>query len=175
MPNENPKVIVLSEQLRGKSFELTEEKYTVGRNEDCDIYIADPTISGHHCSFVKEEQGGYKLVDEGSTNGSRVNGVKVDSQKLANSDIVQAGAIEMLYDSKHKADAAAASTQTGINLESTAGTTSVMDVPNFSPFAAQKGSNDNSKLFVYGLTGFIIVLAAAVVIVLALLVLSLIS
>lgn len=175
MPSENPKIIVLSEQLRGKSYELTGEKYTVGRSEDCDICIADPTISGHHCSFVRDENGGYKLVDEGSTNGSRVNGVKVDSQKLVNSDIVQVGAIEMLFDSKEKSDTAAASTKTGINLENTAGTTTVMDVPNFSPFASQNAAKGNNKLFTYVMAAVIGVLVLSVVIVLALLVTRLLN
>ena len=163
MADKAPKIIVLSEQLRGKSFELTKDKYTIGRNDDCDICVPDPTVSGHHSSLVRDDDGGYSLVDEGSTNGSRVNGVRADTQKLVNSDIVQVGAIEMLYDSKQKGDAAAASTQTGINLENTAGTTTVMDVPNFSPFAAQKGAGGGSnKMFTYIMAGIIVILVVAV-------------
>jgi predicted component of type VI protein secretion system len=97
----NPKLIVLSEQLRGKSFELTEETCTVGRTEACGVCIPDATISGHHCTLVRLSNGSYGVRDEGSTNGTRVNGVKMtgeDVQPLVHSDILQVGGVEMLFD-----------------------------------------------------------------------------
>lgn len=96
-----PKLIVLSEQLRGKSFELTDETCTVGRTEACGVCIPDPTISGHHCTLVRLSNGSYGVRDEGSTNGTRVNGVKMegeDVQPLVHSDILQVGGVEMLFD-----------------------------------------------------------------------------
>jgi len=96
-----PKLIVLSEQLRGKSFELTEETCAVGRTEACAVCIPDPTISGHHCTLVRLSNGSYGVRDEGSTNGTRVNGVKMegeDVQPLVHSDILQVGGVEMLFD-----------------------------------------------------------------------------
>jgi pSer/pThr/pTyr-binding forkhead associated (FHA) protein len=96
-----PKLIVLSEQLRGKSFELTEETCTVGRTEACSVCIPDPTISGHHCTLVRMANGSYGVRDESSTNGTRVNGVKMegeDVQPLVHSDILQVGGVEMLFD-----------------------------------------------------------------------------
>ena len=96
-----PKLTVLSEQLRGKSFELTEETCTVGRTEACAVCIPDPTISGHHCMLVRQSNGSYGVRDEGSTNGTRVNGVKMegeDVQPLVHSDILQVGGVEMLFD-----------------------------------------------------------------------------
>ena len=48
-----PKLTILSEQLRGKTFELNKDLHTVGRIEERDICIMDPTISTYHCSFIK--------------------------------------------------------------------------------------------------------------------------
>ena len=48
-----PKLIILSEQMRGKTFELSKELYTAGRVDDRDICIKDPTISSYHCDIVK--------------------------------------------------------------------------------------------------------------------------
>ena len=170
---ENPKIIVLSEQLRGQSFELIQERYTVGRSEDCDICIPDPTISGHHCTLVRDtgSSSGYLVEDEGSTNGTRVNGVRIkDSQELVNSDIVQVGAIEMLFDSEQKGATSAASTQTGINLETTAGTTTISEVPNFSPFASGSGlRSGQSKGSTAAIAAVIGVLVIAVLVVLGML------
>ncbi|MCF7853817.1 MAG: FHA domain-containing protein [Candidatus Pacebacteria bacterium] len=177
---ENPKVIVLSEQLRGQSFELTETRYDVGRHEDCAICIPDPTVSNHHCTLLKENgDSGYTVKDEGSTNGTRVNGVRLqsgDQQKLVNSDILQVGAIEMLYDSEEQGDASAASTRTGINLQSTAGTTSISDVPNFSPFGENKESWRKKKTFAaLCIKGAVVLLVFAVLVIIAVLLYKLLT
>lgn len=134
---DNPKLIVLAEQLRGQSFELTEDRYSVGRAEQCDICIPDPTMSGTHCVLKRDEDGGYTVTDEGSTNGTRVNGVRIDSQKLTHSDILQIGGVEVLYDSGEKVVTENLSTQTRINLQETSGGQPVTDMANFSPFGSR--------------------------------------
>lgn len=128
-----PKLIVLSEQLRGQSFELTEETYIVGRTEACDVCIPDPTISGHHCTLVRLPNGSFGVRDEGSTNGTRVNGVKIEGeevQPLVHSDILQVGGVEMLFDCESmRTDGG--TTQTVINLADTeTGDVPVSEMPN---------------------------------------------
>jgi pSer/pThr/pTyr-binding forkhead associated (FHA) protein len=116
-----PKVIILSEQLRGQSFELAKEEHTIGRTEDCDICVPDPTISSHHCTLIRLDDGTYAARDEGSTNGTRVNGVRLenDTQALVNSDILQVGSVEMLFDCEGTRSDGASTTQTVINLDET--------------------------------------------------------
>jgi pSer/pThr/pTyr-binding forkhead associated (FHA) protein len=165
-----PKIIVLSEQLRGQSFELTEEQYTVGRSEECSICIPDPTISSNHCSFVRSEGGTYRVVDNGSTNGTRVNGVRVQSQELVNSDILQIGGVEMLFDCDEKSVTSVLSTQTGINLEDTAGGMEVSEMKNFSPFGSTSpATRQDSKRIVWVFVAVIGALAIAVVVLLVML------
>ncbi|MCK5804946.1 MAG: FHA domain-containing protein [Lentisphaeria bacterium] len=116
-----PKLIVLSEQLRGQVFELTRTEHTIGRTEDRDVPIPDVTISGLHCTLVLMDDGSYVAQDEGSTNGTRLNGTKIkggDSHPLANGDILQVGSIEMLYDcDSSRLDGSA--TQTVVDLQNT--------------------------------------------------------
>ena len=85
-----PKLTILSEQLRGKTFELNKDMHTVGRIEERDICIMDPTISTYHCSLIKSGNT-YILKDNNSTNGTRVNNVPITEQELQNSDIIQLG------------------------------------------------------------------------------------
>ena len=113
-----PKLIVLSEKLRGKTFELTKDVQSAGRTEDKDICIKDPTISSHHCDFVKTEKS-YILRDNQSTNGTRVNNVPITEQELKNSDILQLGGVEILYDCDDDTATSVTRTQTGIDLDST--------------------------------------------------------
>ena len=96
-----PKIFILSEQMRGASFSLTNESYTIGRSDSCDICIADPTISGHHCTLLRQEDGSFVIRDDDSTNGTKVNDQKVEagqSMPLHNSDIMKLGSVEVLYD-----------------------------------------------------------------------------
>jgi len=130
-----PKIVVLSEQLRGQSFELVEDSYSVGRTEDCDICIPDPTVSTHHCTLKRNPNGGFIVVDEGSTNGTRVNGAKLTEyteQELNNSDILQVGGIEMLFDCE-ETRATGTSTQTVVQIN-TSSSDAVSDMDGFSPY-----------------------------------------
>ena len=97
----NPKLFILSEQMRGASFSLTLDQYTIGRADGCDLCISDPTVSGHHCTLHKLEDDSYLINDEGSTNGTRVNNVPVTPGAgvvLHNGAILQIGGVEILYD-----------------------------------------------------------------------------
>ena len=118
-----PKIQVLSEGAqRGTSFPLTKETYSLGRAESCDICIPDSTISGHHCTLIQGEDNTYSLRDEGSTNGTRINGEHVEEGvevKLNNGDIFQVGGIELLYDSGENTHVEIGRTATVINLDDT--------------------------------------------------------
>ena len=157
-----PKLIILSEQLRGNNFELTGEKYICGRLDNCDITLKDPTVSSRHCEFIKNENT-YVLRDLNSTNGTRVNNVPISEQELKSSDILQVGGIEILFDSEDKSVSTAIKTQTGISLEGTqVGISTVKKMENFNPFAAKKG-NEKMK---HGLIVGVLVLLALIVLLL---------
>jgi predicted component of type VI protein secretion system len=95
-----PRLVAKSPEFSGKSFELTGKEMTVGRLEDNQIQLEHASVSGHHGAFTLDDQD-YILKDFESTNGSRVNGEKVTSQKLRRNDIVRLGNIELLYDSEN--------------------------------------------------------------------------
>ena len=114
------RILILSEQMRGTSFALTGNQYSIGRAESCDICISDPTISGHHCTLLKLEDERYAVRDENSTNGTKVNEEKVTDQivPLSNGDILQVGAVEILFDDRED-NKQESRTMTVINLETT--------------------------------------------------------
>ena len=133
-----PRLITLSEQLRGRTFELTKDFHTCGRDASQDICINDPTISSHHCDFVKRGKS-YYICDRGSTNGTRVNNVPVQEQELQNSDILQVGGVELLYDVDDKSVSTVVRTQTGINLGAgDLDVSTVTRMKNFSPYAVAR-------------------------------------
>jgi pSer/pThr/pTyr-binding forkhead associated (FHA) protein len=47
--------------------------FTIGRTQDCDLRIADLSVSRHHAQLERGKDG-WLLSDLGSHNGTRVNG-----------------------------------------------------------------------------------------------------
>ena len=169
---EHPKLVVLSEPLRGQTFTLVNDTYVMGRVESCNICIPDPTISSKHCTLTKQADGSFKVTDHGSTNGTRVNGMRIDESALSNTDILQLGGVEMLYDcGVRMGTTAALATQTGINLSESSGRTSVSDLPNFSPFGSRSESGNPKKRgfrimlkVVIGILAFVVLAAISVLV-----------
>ena len=123
------KITILSETLRGTSFQLKEGHYTLGRSDSADICIPDPTISGHHCSLTQVEEGVYSLKDEGSTNGTRINIERLEPGNpvvLNDGDMIQVGNVEILFENKESRNQAPVKTMTVINLDDTGS----MDITN---------------------------------------------
>ena len=84
------KLTAISGPESGRVFVLKPETQ-VGRESTKDIPLpADNTVSRYHARVV-QEGAGYVLYDMGSTNGTYVNGTRVNRQELGNSDVVQIG------------------------------------------------------------------------------------
>ena len=120
----NAKITILSDKMRGTSFILTNDQYSIGRSESADICIPEPTISGHHCTLTKVGENEYAVRDEGSTNGSRLNGEKLEEngepRTLGNGDLLQVGNIELMFEnSDSSARRESTKTLTVINLDDT--------------------------------------------------------
>ena len=163
-----PRIIVLSEVMRGKTYELTEDSYAIGRAEDNNICVPDGTISSFHCEIIKDEDS-YIAKDQNSTNGTRINGIKITEQRLCNSDILQVGGIEILYDCEDKANVTSITTQASINLEMSPGTLMNGGLSNIDPTKRSvtiDGSSDKPKLLFMSI---MIILVVVVVVLLFLL------
>lgn len=65
---------------------------TIGRSSQNNVIINDPKVSRHHCQIVQYDDGSYGIVDFGSTNGTYVNGRRVQSEERMNpNDVVRIG------------------------------------------------------------------------------------
>lgn len=73
-----------------RSIELAGGLATLGRGKDNDIVIDDGRVSRQHGRF-QARRGALVYTDLGSTNGSRVNGVRVDEIALGYGDRLEIG------------------------------------------------------------------------------------
>lgn len=71
---------------------------TLGRSRQCDVVLSDPNISRQHAE-IRPRGGSWVLTDLGSTNGSRINGRRVDgSEVIRPGDEIELGATVMRFE-----------------------------------------------------------------------------
>jgi pSer/pThr/pTyr-binding forkhead associated (FHA) protein len=80
----------------GERVVLGEFVVTVGRMPESTIVLADPNVSRNHAE-VRPQGDGYVVVDLGSTNGTRVNGVRVSEQALRDGDEIMFGNTRVVF------------------------------------------------------------------------------
>jgi adenylate cyclase len=87
-------------QLRGlvdgadRTFPLTGEQVRIGRGPDNEVRLSDPSVSRHH-AVVERGREGWMIRDLGSTNGTRLNGERVERAPLGAGGTVQIGAFTL--------------------------------------------------------------------------------
>lgn len=64
---------------------------TIGRSSSNDVVMQDSFVSGSHCSITLDPKGSFYLQDLGSSNGTFVNGKRVQQAWLKSNDIVRIG------------------------------------------------------------------------------------
>jgi len=93
-------VVVKSPDLeQGERFELDSAQLTIGRGGQTDIAIdTDEYASARHARFEPRKDGVW-VQDLGSTNGTYLNGAKLDQpRRLAAGDIVRVGETDLRFD-----------------------------------------------------------------------------
>lgn len=84
-------VLVVEEGPRaGDTMPVPEGRVTVGRGSGCDILLHDPQVSRRHAT-LEARDGHLLLEDLGSSNGTLVNGQRVERRRLRAGDRVAMG------------------------------------------------------------------------------------
>lgn len=81
----------------GDRFSLTESIISVGRHPESNLVLADPNVSRNHAE-IRPQGDRFVVVDLGSTNGTKVNGVRVTTQVLEDGDEVSFGNTRMRFE-----------------------------------------------------------------------------
>jgi hypothetical protein len=90
-------LVPLQGSQRGELFALSPTTL-VGSHASCAVRLADPFISSRHLE-IKAENGQWVARDTGSTNGSYVNGRRIDRHELVDNDILQLGGATVKFKS----------------------------------------------------------------------------
>ena len=87
---------IFSLTMNGRTHALEGAKVVLGRSKDSDIQVEDANVSRRHAE-LRREGGSWWLVDLGSTNGTELNGKRVQRSKLDDGDTITLGATELRF------------------------------------------------------------------------------
>ena len=75
-------------------YNMSKERYTIGRLPDNDVRIDNPAVSGHHSLIINILNDSF-LEDLNSTNGTYVNGKLIRKHALQNGDVITIGSVHL--------------------------------------------------------------------------------
>src|SRR6476620_1501264 len=84
---------VTSGTLAGRTYDLETVFLTVGRSENCTVRFdpASERIASKQHAFIEARPDGYYLADNASTNGTYLNGERIDRAQIHSGDEIQFG------------------------------------------------------------------------------------
>jgi len=84
----------------GRVYEVRKDELSIGRSRESDIFLEDLAVSRLHAKIVSIGNGNYALKDEGSANGTKVNGQLVNKYQtypLQEGDKIQLGQTVLVF------------------------------------------------------------------------------
>ncbi|MDJ0700424.1 MAG: FHA domain-containing protein [Woeseiaceae bacterium] len=84
-------------------YNMTKERYTIGRLPDNDVRIDNPAVSGHHSLIINILNDSF-LEDLNSTNGTYVNGKLIKKHALQHGDVITIGHHQLRFSDQQTED-----------------------------------------------------------------------
>ena len=84
-----------------QEWSFDKEEVRIGSMDDNDVVISDDTVSRYHCKITQEDTG-YVLVDQRSTNGTFINKVRVREAFLKPGSIVSVGQSQLRFNAREE-------------------------------------------------------------------------
>lgn len=75
---------------------LSGDEVVVGRLAECAIHLPDANVSRRHAAFISLDDG-WAVTDLGSTNGTFVNGNRIERVRLHDGDVIEIGLTRLVF------------------------------------------------------------------------------
>lgn len=96
--SEGPRLIGVSGTYSGHIFNISDGSAVIGRDATNPVPLPNDTTSSRRHATIAASNGGYIIRDEGSSNGTFVNGARITEQKLTPGDEVQIGGTRFRFE-----------------------------------------------------------------------------
>jgi pSer/pThr/pTyr-binding forkhead associated (FHA) protein len=93
---EMPRLVGLAGPVRGKEFYLMRSEVKFGRTDENDLSLDHQSVSRQHGRFVLD-QGQWKVIDNKSANGVRVNGEEYAVSNVKSGDTLELGHLKFRF------------------------------------------------------------------------------
>jgi len=81
----------------GAEYPLDREHFTIGRAEEATISVNHSSVSRLHAELIALGNGRYEIIDKGSANGIRINGVELKRGILEAGDALELGDVRLRF------------------------------------------------------------------------------
>jgi|SRR5687768_12091038 len=88
-------LFLMRDQGERRRFPLDLDVATIGRGEGCDLRIPLGDVSRKHCSLIKSDDS-LVIQDIGSSNGTYVNGKRIQEARLRPGDLIRIGSLRFV-------------------------------------------------------------------------------
>lgn len=95
---EGPRLVAVGGPHTGQAFPLTAEVVSLGRDPSQMVPLTSDTTASRRHASVQYVNGAWSVRDEGSSNGTWVNGVRITEQPLFPGDIIRVGSSELRFE-----------------------------------------------------------------------------
>jgi len=90
-----PSISVLYPEESRQTLQIPKNGLLIGRDPDCDLYLADDFVSAKHCKIFFENEELF-IEDQGSTNGTFVDEAQIEGKiSLKQGQKIQIGITEL--------------------------------------------------------------------------------
>ena len=90
-------LVVLSGAEAGRTVEVGKAAFAVGKDDDCDLVLTDPTVSRTHF-VLEQQQGAFVIRDPGSTNGTWIDQHRIREAWLRPGTVLRAGQVQLRFE-----------------------------------------------------------------------------
>lgn len=81
----------------GQHFAIRGAQATIGREATNQIQLRDTEVSRRHARIIRTDEANFEIVDNASSNGTYVNGRRVQAQVLKSGDRIQVGRTLLIF------------------------------------------------------------------------------
>lgn len=93
---EKAMVIIHRGANKGSRFLIAQERVSIGRSPESEIFLDDVTVSRSH-AVIERSGSGFALTDQGSLNGTYINNQSLKSAPLNCGDEIQIGKFHLIF------------------------------------------------------------------------------
>lgn len=91
-----PRLTLTKGPLKGEVFNLEDFPVVIGRDPSCDLFLNNMTVSREH-AVIQREETRVVVRDNGSLNGTWVDGRIVEEAELVEGSLLQIGTFSMRF------------------------------------------------------------------------------